>query len=52
MEVTQSCGEYSIHTEGGQSGSPVYSNAEKTKVFGIHKGTDKKKDKNLCTLVS
>ena len=52
MEVTQSGGEHLVHTEGGQSGSPVYLNADKTEVVGIHKGYDYKIKKNLCTLVS
>ncbi len=41
-----------VHTESGQSGSPVFSNTEKTEVFGIHKGGDKKQRVNLFTLVS
>ena len=41
-----------LHTEPGQSGSPVFSNYEKAEVLGIHKGGNKKEKINLCTLVS
>ena len=48
---------YDIDTKSGQSGSPVYyvemiNGVEKCCVVGIHKGADKKLNKNLCLLFS
>lgn len=41
-----------MHTEKGQSGSPVFEENNKMKAIGIHKGYDLDKKMNVFTLIN